>query len=258
VPERVGGEVRLATPPLPEPVVTPVVMVNGQTTEPRAEPAVTAPNSGQFSTMLTHSPGPFAGVPLPAGAAAVGEQCVFSDDPSDRTNMDEIEALFMSRILGADWFDAKNNRIPPCGVDEAWAFSQRVIENLLKSAATKEAFLINLSALAGGKILMPKGSLRITRFEELPDRTRYRSDWQLRFGSIVGNWAMEETVMHDKWKKPKRDDGVVSNATTSNGTSGSQMENWERKYKELAATLQQRDEEMMRLKAKVMESVRDR
>ncbi|KAG7285572.1 hypothetical protein NEMBOFW57_010201 [Staphylotrichum longicolle] len=258
VPERVGGEVRLATPPLPEPVVTPVVMVNGQTTEPRAEPAVIAPSTSQVSTILAHSPGSYAGVSLPAGITAVGEQCVFFDDPTDRTNMDEIEALFMSRILGADWYDAKNNRIPPCGVDEAWAFSQRVIENLLKTAATKEAFLINLSALAGGKILMPKGSLRITRFEELPDRTRYRSDWQLRFGAIVGNWSMEETVMHDKWKKPKRDEGAVSNAATPNGTSGSQAENWERKYKELAATLQQRDEEMMQLRAKVMESVRDR
>lgn len=173
--------------------------------------------------------------------------------------MDGIEALFVSSILRADWYDAENKQIPPCGVEEAWAFAQRVIENLLEAAPTKEAFLINLSALAGGKMLMPKSSLRITRFDELPDRTRYRSNWQLRFGGIVGNWAMEETVMHDKWKKKaKKDEGAVPDpAAAPNGTSGSQADHWEKKYKELAATLHQRDEEMMRLRAKVMESIRD-
>ncbi|KAK3906462.1 ARS binding protein 2-domain-containing protein [Staphylotrichum tortipilum] len=243
VPERVGGEVRLATPPLPtEQTVTPVLMVNGQATEPRADQTT---NSNPPSTLGTFvAPSLSAGVPVP------GEQTVFSPDPTDRTHMDEIEALFVSSILRAEWYDAENKRISPCGVEEAWAFAQRVVENLLKSAPTKEAFLINLSALAGGKILMPKSSLRITRFEDLPDRTRYRSNWQLRFGGIMGNWAMEETVMHDKWKKPKKDEKTGPDPVAPNGTSGSQADHWEKKYKELAATLQQRDEEMMRLRAK--------
>ena len=255
MPERVGGEVRLATPPLPaEPVVTPVLMVNGQATEPQPETTHLTPSAGPVSAIFSQSPGTFLGASLPAGTAAPGEQCVFSRDPTDRTNIDEIEALFVSSILRADWYDAKGGRIPACGVDEAWAFAQRVVENLLKSATTKEAFLINLSALAGGKLLMAKGSLRITRFEELPDRTRYQSNWQLRFGGIVGNWAMEETVMHDKWKK-KPKDGPETPAV--NGTGGLQADEWESRYKELAATLQQRDQEMMRLRAKVMESIRD-
>ncbi len=262
VPERVGGEVRLATPPLPtEQTVTPVLMVNGQAaTDPRPERA-TNPNppvAGQVNTLSPQTLGTFVGASLSTGVPVPGEQTVFSPDPADRTHMDEIESLFVSSILRADWYDAENKRIPPCGIDEAWAFAQRVIENLLKAAPTKEAFLINLSALAGGKILMPKSSLRITRFEDLPDRTRYRSNWQLRFGGIVGNWAMEETVMHDKWKKKaKKDDGTVPDPAAPNGTSGSQADHWEKKYKELAATLQQRDEEMMRLRAKVMESIRD-
>ena len=261
VPERVGGEVRLATPPLPaEPVVTPVVMVNGQTTEPQPEPRHLTPSAGPVSAIFSPSPGTFIGASLPAGTAAPGEQCVLSHDPTDRTNVDEIEALFVSSILRADWYDAKGSRISACGVDEAWAFAQRVVENLLKSATTKEAFLINLSALAGGKLLVAKGSLRITRFEELPDRTRYQSNWQLRFGGIVGNWAMEETVMHDKWKK-KPEDGPgtapAPDSTAVNGTGGLQADQWESRYRELAATLQQRDEEMLRLRAKVMESIRD-
>ncbi|KAK4239200.1 ARS binding protein 2-domain-containing protein [Achaetomium macrosporum] len=259
VPERVGGEVRLATPPLPEPVAPPVVMVNGQTTEPRPDPATKAlseSREGRVNTIFTQASGTLVGSSLPPGLTVGGEQRSFSQDPTDRTNMDEIEALFVSSLLQADWYDAKQNRIPPCSVDEAYAFSQRVIDNLLKAATTKEAFLINLSALAGGKLLMHKGSLRVTRLEELPDRTRYSCKWQLRYGDIVGDMAMEETVMHEKWKKPKKDDqGGINTAggttsATPNGTGGPQTEEWERRYRELADTLQQRDEELMRLRAK--------
>lgn len=188
--------------------------------------------------------------------------------------MDGIEALFMSELLRAQWFDAKHNPIPPCSADEAWAFSQRVVENLLRAAETKEAFLINLSALAGGQILLHKGSLRVTRLEELPDRTRYSCSWELRYGDIIGSWSMEETVMHDAWKKKKKrkhgEDDVADSGTgtgtASHGTAaappdggggGSQADYWERKYKELAVTLQKREEEMRRFKAKVIELIRE-
>ncbi|KAK3303988.1 ARS binding protein 2-domain-containing protein [Chaetomium strumarium] len=271
VPERVGGEVRLATPPLSEPAVPPVVMVNGQTAgaEPRVEPATTAPSGSRESrvnNIFTRASGTLVGSSLPPGFTLGGEQRSFSQDPTDRTNVDEIEALFVSSILQADWYDAKQNRIPPCGVDEAYAFAQRVIDNLQKAATTKEAFLINLSALAGGKLLMHRGSLRVTRLEELPDRTRYSCNWQLRFGDIVGDMAMEETVMHEKWKKPKGADqgsstgtGTTAASATPKGAGGPQSEaEWERKYREVANTLQQRDEELMRLRAKVLDSIRDR
>ncbi|SPQ20587.1 7fd28948-abe8-40f7-8a86-9b7a331bb273 [Thermothielavioides terrestris] len=272
VPERVGGEVRLATPPLPEPAAPPVVMVNGQTTDAQSAPTSKTPSDNGVNTISTQNPGSLVGASLPRGAAIGGTQQVFSQDPTDRTNMDGIEALFVSSILGAEWYDAKQNRIPACGVEEAWAFSQRVIENLLRSASTKGEFLINLAALAGGQLLMHKGSLRITRLEELADRTRYSCTWQLRFGDIVGDWAMEETVAHEKWKKPPDRDqdqrgstgtaaAAASAAAAPNGASGSQeasdrAEHWERKYVELAAKLQEREQEMMRLKAKVIEAIR--
>jgi hypothetical protein len=180
--------------------------------------------------------------------------------------MDSLEALFVSTILSASWLDAHHHPTPPCGVAEAFALSQTVIENLLKTAPTKEAFLLNLSGLAGGKTLLHRGSLRITRLEELPDRTRYACAWQLRFGGIVGDWAMEETVMHGKWRRPKESDTAAAAASNSaaavppNGAAegGSQADHWERRYRELAATLQRRDEEMLRLKAEILESVRER
>jgi hypothetical protein len=168
--------------------------------------------------------------------------------------MAEIEALFVTTLLGGNWYDANGQPVPAGSVEEALAYSQTVIETLRTTALTNEAFLINLSGLAGGKFLMPKGSLRVTRLEELADRTRYSITWQLQYGGIVGVWTMEETVLHDRWKKPKKDDGAASEIPT--GTDESQAEHWKRKYEELATTLQQRDEEMMRLKVRVIESVR--
>lgn len=254
VPERVGGEVRLATPPLPEPIVTPVVMVNGRATEAQTEPA-----AAEGRAMHAQMPDSFAGVHLALPELVPGQPQVCFQDPTDRTNMQSVETIFMNRILTADWFDAKGNRIPPCSVDEAWAFGQRVIENLLKSAANKEAFLINLAALIGGDVLMHKGSMRITRLEDLPDRTRYSAAWELRFGDLIGHWTMDETVMHHRQKpkemgKPDDDDSA---AAAPNGTGAPQAAFWERRYKELAATLREREEEMLRLRAKVIESIRD-
>lgn len=256
VPERKGGEVRLATPPLPEPATAPVVMINGQSAEPHGQPVLGAFND-QIGGMPTEIPGAIASDSVPLGPIP-GQPGTFTRDPTDRTNMAEIEALFVSTLLDGDWYDINQQPIPPGSVEEALAYSQTVIETLRKTAHTNEAFLINLAGLAGGKFLMPKGSLRVNRLEELSDRTRYSITWQLQFGGIVGVWTMDETVMHDRWKKPKKDDEAapLSGSTTPTGTDGSQAEHWKKKYKELAATLQQRDEEMMRLKVRVIESMR--
>lgn len=276
VPERKGGEVRLATPPLPEPTTTPVVMVNGQTTESHTQPTTKPSNPSQPSlNTFTHPQPTSVPTPLPTDTTtappAPANQTLPPPDPTDRTNIPALEALFVSTILSASWFDAHQNPIPACGVDEAFAFSQTVVENLLKTATTKEAFLINLAGLAGGQTLLHRGSLRITRVEELHDRTRYACAWQLRFGGIVGDWGMEETVLHGKWKRGAAEGGggggdvgggdarpdANGNGKGGRPDGGSQGECWEKRYKELAATLQKRDEEMMRLKGKIIESVRE-
>ncbi|KAK3387457.1 ARS binding protein 2-domain-containing protein [Podospora didyma] len=264
VPERVGGEVRLATPPLPPPAVPPVVMVNGQT--PQAQNG-SGPHqqAGDPSTagIFNQHVGGYAGghIANPSGAP-ISHPRLFFQDRLDRTNKDELEGVFMYELLTASWYDAKGNRVPPCGVEEAWGLTQTVVDNLLKAAATKEAFLINLAALAGGNILMPKGSLRVTRLEELSDRTRYYSCWELRFGDMRGEYTMEETVMHDKWKKkPLQPDKDGRSTTVAAGepaatTNGGMAEveasadYWQNKYKEMARKLQQADKELTLLRHK--------
>ncbi|KAK0612844.1 ARS binding protein 2-domain-containing protein [Bombardia bombarda] len=215
VPERVGGEVRLATPPPPLPSTTPVVMINGQSprddaptpasasqqifeTETETTPSFLPQPQSQSQSQSLPQPQP---PPPPSQQQKQKKQAAVSfTDPTDRTNLDALEAFFVSEILIASWCDADNKSIPPCTVDEAWGICETVIENLLGTAVTKEAFLINLAALAGGRLLMNTNCLKIKRLEEMGDRTRYSCSWELRLGDIRGEYSMEEVVLVGKWR----------------------------------------------------------
>jgi len=271
VPERVGGEVRLATPPLPltaPPTAPPVVMINGQAA-PVSQGSISSnsntPTVQQGSQSQTQ---PMPSNPPAAPAHADGVEGLFNhwqnsggpsnmspnpavafQDPTDRTNFDAVEDVFIEEVLLADWLNSKGERIPGPGYDEAWGLSQTVVENLRRSAPTKEAFLINLSALVGGKIMMPKGTLRITRLESpIPDQNRYLCTWELRYGDIRGSYSMEETVAHEKWMSRSRTEGETPNKD--------ETEKWKRMYKEVTEAMRQKDEEMLRLRRKVADCMR--
>lgn len=127
-----------------------------------------------------------------------------------------MESFFVHQILGGDWFSSSGEPIPPCSVEEAWGLAQTVVENLLKAAATKEAFLINLAALAGGKLLMPASGLKITRLEADPGTRRYSCDWHLQYGDIRGSFSMKETVLDEKWKNGVSVPPAPANFTSPN------------------------------------------
>lgn len=276
VPARVGGSVRLATPP--PPTAPPVVMVNGQTQEePMAHkpPSINNHQVEDTAALFSHHSGTFGAPPMsPAavdGAVPTPHQAVAFRDPTDRTHIDELYSIFVYEVLVATWLDAEGNKITPCNADEAWGLSQTVIDGLLRAAATKEAFLINLSALAGGKLLMPSGSLRVTRVEQLPDRNSYSCEWELRFGDIRGTYTMQETVLHQTWEGRGRqhqqqyqggkDDGSAT-AGAEDGINSAveeagNAEYWQKKYQDVAGLLKKKDEELTRLRGKVMEALRD-
>ncbi|KAK4205746.1 ARS binding protein 2-domain-containing protein [Triangularia verruculosa] len=239
VPERVGGEVRLATPP-------PVVMVNGQTTEPpqqipqQQQPQQQSQQPGHTVPGLSYSGVSHSQQPIPRHPA--------NYDPLDKTNMAEVEGLFMTDLMNAEWFDARGNKIPACSGDEAWAFTQAVLNRLRSTATSTQDFLINLSALAGGGILMPKKSLKMIRLAELPDRTKYKSHWQLRYGSIIGDFSMEEEVMHSTWKKKG-----MSNGTEGGGGAV----DWEQKYKELMVAFRKKEEESMGFRKRMLDMIQN-
>ncbi|KAK0662944.1 ARS binding protein 2-domain-containing protein [Cercophora samala] len=241
VPERVGGEVRLATPPPP-----PVVMVNGQTAEPPSQPQL------QQQQIQHHQPLGQT-VPGPSYPAASNNQPPIAPhpthyDPLDKTNMAEVEGLFVTDLMNAEWFDANGNKIPACSGDEAWAFAQAVLNRLRTTASSHMDFLINLSALAGGGLLMPKKSLKVVKLAVLEDRTKYKSHWQLRYGSIVGDFSMEEEVMHASWQKKNKENGTGG---------GGGVVDWEQKYKELMVAFRKKEEESMGFRKRMLDLARE-
>lgn len=274
VPERVGGEVRLATPPLPltaPPTAPPTVMLNGHAAHPldaanhhqrsnapiaaqqhleaqststataTTTTTTTASTIDSFFTNLPATPMPPAHSPLPVPP----QQQQPHPSEEDRTNIDEVEALFLHRMLTAQWLSPTNQPIPACGVDEALALARTVIENLRRTAPSREAFLINLSALAGGGMLMPRGALKITRLGEGEGGggggRRYLCRWELVFGGIRGEFAMEETVVADvgKWGEGEGGRG------------------WKGVLVEVMEVVSRRDEDLAGLRRRVMECLRE-
>ena len=286
-----GGEVRLATPPPPltapptAPPTAPLVMVNGQTPQPQGDGPIahqaqqeqeqqrpTNPllprhiAEGIGGIFIQHSsvadpPGGTSG-----GTGGDGHPPVARQDATDRTNVDEAEGFFTHELLVADWFDTEGARIPPCGIDEAGGLARTVIETLMRTAPSKEAFLLNLSALRGGKAFMSDSAVKVTRLEQLPDRNRYLCEWELRYGDISGSFAMQETVLCDKWKRKgagqgqpprplRQHDGPTPAAADA---VNEEAEYWQGMYKEVLAVMQRRDEDLARLRSMVMECMNKR
>ncbi|OAA67853.1 ars-binding protein [Niveomyces insectorum RCEF 264] len=121
-------------------------------------------------------------------------------DSNDRTNRDNVENYFLKEILCAVWVDENGQRIPPCSVAEASALVDTIIDDLAKAAVSKEAFLINLAALAGGSFLMAHAKVRVKRTGEDDTHVRYNCDWELRFGDLRGQFSIQELVPHSRQK----------------------------------------------------------
>ncbi|ROV89099.1 hypothetical protein VMCG_09844 [Cytospora schulzeri] len=212
VPERAGGGgIRLATPPGPQQPAPPVVMINGSTL---------------------------------AGHQDVGFGVHFTD-PTDRTNLDEVESLFTYDMVGADWFDPEGNPTAPCGVDEAAGISRQIIEDVRRGAASKETFLVNVAALAGSSIL--RGGKRV-RVQRAPSSSLclsmlsgvegeggdedgvgvgvgvYDCHWELRLGDIKGTYSVRVVLPDGKWKGSGDDGGGKGVTTGRDGEEGEGME----------------------------------
>jgi hypothetical protein len=161
------------------------------------------------------------------------------NEVADRTNIDALESHFISEILGADWYDSAGVRIERCSIDEADKICKQVIQNLQSESSCTEAFLINLSALAGGPLMT---RLRMSRLE-LGMRTDYECHWKLKFGSIEGEFTIKATVQRDTAAKAAEDEHEDTETT------------WKQRYLDLQQQIREQDEVVGKLKRSVLESL---
>ncbi|KAL1873864.1 hypothetical protein Daus18300_003736 [Diaporthe australafricana] len=121
-------------------------------------------------------------------------------DPTNRTNLDALESFFIYDIVGADWFDAAGNQIPACSVEEAAGIYQQILEDVMKGAASKETFLINVAALIGGSLLRSGRSVKINRMANEDTSSVYDCHYELQVGDVKGTYSIRVTLPHGKWR----------------------------------------------------------
>jgi len=229
VPQRQGGSVRLATPPA-------AVLSNGEEgTGMQNDPANQVQN---FTPMMEYFNTPSTGDP-DSGFNHFVSIAFRQNEVADRTNIDALERHFISEILGADWYDARGASIERCSIDEADKICKQVIKNLQSESSSTEAFLINLSALAGGPLMT---RLRMTRLE-CGMKTGYECHWKMKFGSIEGNFTIRATVQRDSTPK-----------ALDNGRENTEI-SWKQRYLDLQQQIREKDEKVGRLKRGILDAL---
>ncbi|KAF4973399.1 hypothetical protein FSARC_293 [Fusarium sarcochroum] len=244
VPERPSGSVRLATPP-------PVVTVNGQPSESQASESQALSHTSYVGT-----PSRFAKA---AHETAVSSQQQTEEPMSqakdvprlyferleDRTNVDEVIGYMIRNCFEAIWFDPEGNPTHVCSMNEAMGFVNSTLEEMFKTAASPEAFLINLAAVTGGGHLLA-GKTKIKRLGVVNNEMRYSCEWEYGFGHFRGQYQMEQSVplamLEDKDVSPESTEG-----------SGIKLsaDEWQVKYEKLLVEMDKKDKKFTDLRTKV-------
>ncbi|KAF7548559.1 hypothetical protein G7046_g8631 [Stylonectria norvegica] len=244
VPERPSGSVRLATPP-------PLVMVNGEseggsTTDHASATASYTEPAGSNSTPGEASPRPS---PKPHPQPKDIPQFYF-ERVEERKHVDEVIGFLTRATVEAHWFDADGKPSHPPTMEEATAMVNTTVEGMYKEATSPQAFLINLAAIAGGRMLL-SAPARVLRMGDFNGHAKYLIEWEYCFGSIKGQYNMEHNVPHTMLKDPsKRTDAAEGDPEKMSAGE------WQAKYENLLGDLQDKDRELLKLRTRVMHSLK--
>lgn len=176
-------------------------------------------------------------------------------DGPDKTSHDEIESLLITTLIECKWFDPNGQPGFRPSVAEVVAVVRAVIRGIADRALTKEAFLINLAALAGGHFMI-RPDKEVHRLEIGPDFTKYLCKWKMHYGAIRGVFTLTETVPHSKWKPGHQQNmdphqqHLVKDAMPSEGIPAAEY--WQQQYASLAATSIRRLNSMTAAKANAL------
>ncbi|KAK8086852.1 hypothetical protein PG994_001826 [Apiospora phragmitis] len=250
VPERVGGSVRLATPPPPA-FDANHNHNNGDSTIRSLEAETIWPTLG-----IPARPEGVATVPSADSHAVNKPPIVFEHPGGDRENIAIVESWFVSDILISDWYDANDNKIASCGVDEALALAKHIINGMAKEAPSAEVFLLNVSAVMGGCLLRSKNRPSIKRIETGPEYNKYLCRWYIQYGALISDYTLNETLPHDTWQKERRHGEKNSGQASTVEAEEDTAEFWKQKYQELLYQQRANIDQVTDLRVKVFEAVR--
>jgi hypothetical protein len=236
VPQRQGGPVRLATPPPPAPVPSPSAssLLGSGDDSANLQPGH-IPNA-HLTPLMEYFSAPIGPDPNLEHFVSIA---FTQNEDTDRTNMDALKSHFICEILAAEWFDASGASIEKCTIDEADKICKEVVKNLQAESSSTEAFLINLSALAGGPLMT---RLKMIRLEQ-GSVAHYECHWKMRFGSIEGNFTIRATVHHG-----------MESAALEHGPEPTE-ESWKERYLNLRQQIRERDEVVGKLKRGVLDTI---
>ncbi|KAH6900126.1 ARS binding protein 2-domain-containing protein [Thelonectria olida] len=249
VPERPTGSVRLATPP------PPVVLVNGNASaEPTRAPSISGQTNGGVNFFEASRQ---AGVPGKPHTQAQSKEIprFHFERAEDRTNIDDVVGQLTQATLEADWRDENGKPANSPSVEEASALVNTTIENMYKTAASQQAFLINLATLSGGASLRTSKT-RIARIRTDAKTTLYRCDWEYGFGSLRSLYTTEAQVPLAMFWDASQANGENGPETVDNGQNKLSAGEWQAKYRHLLDNVQKKDRELLDLQNQVMKSLR--
>lgn len=254
VPDRPGGNVRLATPP-------PAVVINGQEGNqgPMGQPSARAAGAASASRWREYANqtaahyeyahrGPQEGLVDTTDTEKIGDY--YFERVEDRTNVDMLLGFFINTMHSGAWFDLEGNPAEPPSVDESTAVINAFLDDMLRTATSPQAFLINLGALAGAKMLMstqPKNY----RTEDGPNCYNYKFTWEYRFAHLRGSFNMTQSVPMSMWKKrasPEAQDEQTASSLSSR--------EWQNKYDRLLGQMKKRENDLTKVKGKVIKSLK--
>lgn len=201
---------------------------------------------------------------VPASAGSTSRTSPDKDVPryffeglEDRTNLDGLVSYFTHVLHNSDWVDPQGNQQEIAGLDECTAMVNATIEHMYKNAESSQAFLINLAALCGAKMLMSNRP-RCYRVETSEGVYSYYFDWQYRFGPLKGQFTMAHSVPVTMWKKPEPGErrGGGGGGEAPEQEEGLTAQQWQAKYGALMDEMEKRDRELFEMQNKMLAAMK--
>lgn len=198
-------------------------------------------------------------------ATTRGVSTVHFTDPSDRTNLDALEAHLIMELLGAKWEGGETSG--EANIEEAASVSWAIMNHVRREAKDTQGFLMNLAAITGLSVLKSEGGIRVCRVGQENGNNFYEIHWELCLGDLRSNFSLRESVPRSRGVRMEgvgmeredvesgdeedEEDGE-SNASGEDARDNGDAKMWQRKYRDLLGLVRSQRDELREFRQGVM------